>query len=743
MSMPVRLPLVLSLFLLCLPVAGPACADGGFPDLPKGYQLNVGDSGDMVFVELDEHAPKNRMQGAHYTYLNTSTGERRKLDVPPNFYADKAGPTARGLVLLGTEAIWPAPDEEPGRIAFVGADGKAVVGALPVTRRIPGLLVLADQSALVFGGFAKANGPRVKTVERAVLANGRIEVERLPDLPGAATAYSLVALKDGRAMLLGGSDQRYVGTCPCEAATWLLDPKTKNWTRGPSMLEARADAAATVLPDGDVLVTGGWTPGHGWQEGASRSTERWKPGAGGFVAAAPLPVGVAMHQALWSAGRQGKDLLLVGGMGRAWEGSGAVLDFETATGIWRSVGEGCFASQDNPVKAGTVVTGSVPYMWCAVSPAAPLRFVLRLPSTGPIHMPQPDGIALRRKDMAFLPVHGGGPALAVGGASNAAPTADVDAIWPDGLIEALAPLRVARTGAAVFALADGARLVAGGSGGENSPPLPAEWLAAGPAAQRQPPVVLPLTLSNGDMLGQSADGKLLALHPDGTVEAISVQAGAGGKPVVQATPLPPLVRKRRNGGEAGKVLIKGLRDGRIVIAGGEVQPYTIALLDEDSMRDDAPDRYVGAGPFEPARDVDILDRAGAAWRESAPAAGAGGTVVVLDDGRMVKLGAGTLETSTAADGAWRALEMKHAPLVKLDGQAHLFALQDELFLSGAVAGIDTGGGPAMLQWFDGARREWVTLWQADPRSNWREHLGRIVTRTLANGKHVVVPVEGS
>jgi hypothetical protein len=744
MWMPRRLSLALLFPLLFILLRGtgaaePVQANGAFPALPKGYQLNVGDTSDLVFVEQDDHGGKSRMPDALYTFWDTSTGQRRKLAMPTDFYADKAAPAPQGHVLIGTKATWPATDRPQGLIAFVDANGKPAVGTLPVTRHIPQLVVLADQSALVYGGYASFSGPRLKTVERAVLRSGRVEVERMPDLPGAAAGYALVALKDGRALLVGGSDQKSAGTCPCQSDTWLFEPKTKRWSKGPRMLEGRTDASVTVLPNGDVLVAGGWTEGHGWQEGTSRTSERWKPGsAAAFMPDAPLPAGVAMHQAMWAPGAKGRDLLVFGGMSRAWEGSSAVMDFDTTTGIWRTVGEGCSAGKpDKLVKAASALSGGLAYMWCSVElMEPPMRFALRLPSSGPVRMPQSEGLALRRRDMSFLPAKGDAPALAVGGKSNEVATGDIDAIWPDGRIEALPSLRTARVGAAIIALADGARLVVGGAEAAG-----AELLPAGAAALKQPARAVPLQLSGEDVLGQSADGKLLAMRADGMVESITLQPKGSNAPVLQRTQL-GFVARRHKAGQGGKAVIKGLADGRIIVAGGDEQPHTIALLQEDSMDPNAPDRYVGAGEFEPARSYQIYEPTRHAWRESARARGAGDAVAILDDGRVLKLGAGAIEVSSASGDAWRPFESKQGLLVKLDGEARIFTIQGEIFVSGASPEAPGGEPASMLQWFDGGKHQWTTLWQADPKNNWRENVGRILTRTLANGQRVVIPVEG-
>lgn len=80
--------------------------------------------------------------------------------------------------------------------------------------------------------------------------------------------------------------------------------------------------------------------------------------------------------------------------------------------------------------------------------------------------------------------------------------------------------------------------------------------------------------------------------------------------------------------------------------------------------------------------------------------------------------------------------------MRLDEHARPFVIQGELLLTGAAAKADTGGGPSLLQWYDSGNRRWVTLWEAPANTNWREHLGRVIVRELANGKRLVIPVEG-
>lgn len=55
--------------------------------------------------------------------------------------------------------------------------------------------------------------------------------------------------------------------------------------------------------------------------------------------------------------------------------------------------------------------------------------------------------------------------------------------------------------------------------------------------------------------------------------------------------------------------MRELADGRIIVAGGEVQVHKIALMSGDSQRADAADEYVGIGPYLPSRRHEIYDPA--------------------------------------------------------------------------------------------------------------------------------------
>ena len=258
-------------------------------------------------------------------------------------------------------------------------------------------------------------------------------------------------------------------------------------------------------------------------------------------------------------------------------------------------------------------------------------------------------------------------------------------------------------------------------------------------------------------LGQSADESLIEVDPAGTVRLLRLTFGQSDEPTIESSELPSLGRSRRAYSNDEGVRVRGLADGRIVVAGGEIQTAKVALLTPDALGDDVPDEYVpdeyvGIGPYTPSLHHDIYDPATKAWRASAPSRGADGRVVIFDDGRVAKIGRlpgeneadphYVLEISTADGAAWSRVPAENLAPMKLSDSTKLFVVEDELFLAGELVALNTGGGPSGVVWFNSASRRAEVLWRAAATDNWRDHVGRVIVRQLVNGKRVVIPVEG-
>lgn len=93
-------------------------------------------------------------------------------------------------------------------------------------------------------------------------------------IPVASGYAASATLADGDVLVAGG----YGADGNPVATTAIYDPSTQAWTSGPALTTPRADAAAVTLADGDVLIAGGVT-GDGALTGLS-SAEVYDPSAG-------------------------------------------------------------------------------------------------------------------------------------------------------------------------------------------------------------------------------------------------------------------------------------------------------------------------------------------------------------------------------------------------------------------------------------------------------------------------------
>jgi hypothetical protein len=74
---------------------------------------------------------------------------------------------------------------------------------------------------------------------------------------------TLTRLSNGDVLLAGGDPEAGGFNNPCTTAAELFNPMTGNWTTTGSMTSARCYHTATLLPTGQVLVTGGSTSSNG------------------------------------------------------------------------------------------------------------------------------------------------------------------------------------------------------------------------------------------------------------------------------------------------------------------------------------------------------------------------------------------------------------------------------------------------------------------------------------------------
>ncbi len=131
---------------------------------------------------------------------------------------------------------------------------------------------LADGRLLLAGGDAPS-GPGARGWPHAALYDPASDTwSKAPDMTRGRLGHAAVQLRDGRVLVSGG--MAYGGpSAEHFADTEIYDPQAGTWTAGPDMLQPRASHGAVLLPDGSVLVIGGWVGA----DGATESTELFDP----------------------------------------------------------------------------------------------------------------------------------------------------------------------------------------------------------------------------------------------------------------------------------------------------------------------------------------------------------------------------------------------------------------------------------------------------------------------------------
>ncbi|MDH4134126.1 MAG: hypothetical protein OEV31_05005, partial [Gammaproteobacteria bacterium] len=345
--------------------------------------------------------------------------------------------------------------------ALLRADGKVVTAKLAQRFAQPRLTLLSNNSIAVVERDEKVRHIRVDIVRWR--SSAQIETEAMPTLAiPYRNDFQTAALPDGRLMILGGSDAQYRGCSPCRAETQILNPITKTWSAGPAMLEPRSEHLATRLPDGSILVTGGWTPNHGWGHGPSRSAERWNPATNTFETIAPMPSGTARHRAIWMPGEEGKTLLIGGG------NNSSLHSYDVRSGEWRTAGTTWQGKEEGKCRFVPFRMAGNAYAWSACDYGREAWEAIALRTAQPAAATPEKFLVTYRGGAALVPASGERPLLVIGGSIHAGmnshlATSAVEAIDRSGVARSLPSLNDARHGALALRVGEGV-LVMGGYG---------------------------------------------------------------------------------------------------------------------------------------------------------------------------------------------------------------------------------------------------------------------------------------
>ena len=170
---------------------------------------------------------------------------------------------------------------------------------------------------------ACAAPPAAADADRMLAAGGE-HIDAAGALAVPRASHSATLLPDGAVLIAGGYD----GACGI-ATTELFEPASGKTLPGPKLTVPRCSHSATALADGRVLLAGGWS-------GADvvASAELYDPRTLTFTPAAPMKDARAAHVAVTLADGR---VLVAGGS----DGSGMMADaelYDSATGAWTRTG---------------------------------------------------------------------------------------------------------------------------------------------------------------------------------------------------------------------------------------------------------------------------------------------------------------------------------------------------------------------------------------------------------------------
>jgi len=155
-----------------------------------------------------------------------------------------------------------------------------------------------------------------------------LRVVRIGDMAVDRAAHQATRLGNGQVLITGGCAGR-----GCERildSVELFDPGTRSFRAVAPMTVPRASHAAVALPDGRVLVSGGWT-----DQGAAAGAEIYDPGATRWTISGNMTVARVSHIAVPLD--SGRVLMVGGGGGRLGDLTSAEV-FDPSTSTFSAVG---------------------------------------------------------------------------------------------------------------------------------------------------------------------------------------------------------------------------------------------------------------------------------------------------------------------------------------------------------------------------------------------------------------------
>ena len=192
--------------------------------------------------------------------------------------------------------------------------------------------LLSDGRVLVVGGGGNGLSGLLATAELYDPASGAWIATG--SMNGIRIAHTATLLADGKVLVAGGADSISETSVNALATAELYDPVTGSWSATGNMIEARARHTATLLADGKVLVTGGSGSSAGTDSLAT--AELYDPATGSWTATGTMIEARTDHTAtLLPDGR----VLVAGGNSSSGPQLASAELYDRGTGSWTVTGK--------------------------------------------------------------------------------------------------------------------------------------------------------------------------------------------------------------------------------------------------------------------------------------------------------------------------------------------------------------------------------------------------------------------
>ncbi|MFE7598359.1 Kelch repeat-containing protein [Streptomyces sp. NPDC057494] len=206
---------------------------------------------------------------------------------------------------LGAGPGAPATGLATAELYDPGSGGWVPVGGLSEGRFSHSATALKDGRLLVAGGCTARDDHSLRTLRSAELYDpgSRAWTPVRAPMTDARFGHPTVRFDDGRVLLVGGALAVGRGSYAALGHCEVFHPADATWSPTGTLATARKGHQATLLLDGDVLVTGGDMRGFRDEDWAydpysQWTTERYDPDAGTWSVDADMPWGRSHHRAV-------------------------------------------------------------------------------------------------------------------------------------------------------------------------------------------------------------------------------------------------------------------------------------------------------------------------------------------------------------------------------------------------------------------------------------------------------------